>query len=108
MYSVHRAVNITLSLTSHLFGAEKLNRKDFVKWLIFTFGLAVAVGSCISSFVFLYTSLYDKATLVYEPNDALAIFEIGLIVLAFAVCFVASEMCWKYLTLKSIVHKERT
>ena len=75
---------------------------DRAKFVLFAVGLAVAVGSSITSFYFLYSSVFGKQNIVYEPNIALAIVEMMLLVLAIGTCIVASEIYYRYLEIKSI------
>lgn len=68
-----------------------------VKFILFVIGLAVAVGSSITSFYFLYSSLLGQANLVYEPNPALAMIEMMFLIVAIGTCIVASEVYYNYL-----------
>ncbi len=80
---------------------------DKAKFILFTVGLAVAVGSSITSFYFLYSSVLGKQNLVYEPNSALAILEMALLVLAIGTCTVASEVYYRYLEIKKSIYADR-
>ncbi len=77
------------------------------KFLMFAVGLAVAVGSSITSFYFLYSSLLGKQNLVYEPNPVLATIEMVLLVLAIGTCIVSSEVYYRYLEMKRSIYVDR-
>ena len=76
------------------------------KFVLFCTGLAVAVGSSLTSFYFLYTSLLGQANLVYEPNSTLALIEMAGLVVAIGTCIVASEVYHRYLQLKSRIYDD--
>jgi len=80
---------------------------DKAKFILFSIGLAAAVGSSITSFYFLYSSALGKQNLVYEPNPALALLEMAFLVLAIGTCIVASEVYYKYLEIKKSIYVER-
>lgn len=80
---------------------------DKAKFILFAVGLAVAVGSSITSFYFLYSSLLGKQNLVYEPNSVLAMVEMVFLVLAIGTCIVASEVYYRYLEIKKSIYVDR-
>lgn len=80
---------------------------DKAKFVLFSMGLAVAVGSSITSLYLLYSSLHGQQNIVYEPNSALALIEIAFLVLAIGTCAVASEVYYRYLEIKKSIHQEK-
>jgi len=80
---------------------------DKAKFVLFAVGLAVAVGSSITSFYFLYSSVLGKQNLVYEPNPVLAMVEMVFLVLAIGTCIVASEVYYRYLEIKKSIYVDR-
>ena len=80
---------------------------NHVKFALFVVGLAVAVGSSITSFYFLYSSVLGKSNLVYEPNPVLAFVEMLFLILAIGTCIVASEVYYRYLELKSMMYVDK-
>ncbi len=80
---------------------------DKAKFILFAVGLAVAVGSSITSFYFLYSSVLGKQNLVYEPNPVLAMVEMVFLVLAIGTCIVASEVYYRYLEIKKSIYVDR-
>jgi len=73
---------------------------DGARFILFSVGLAVALGSSITSFYFLYSSLLGKPNIVYEPSPALAFVEMMLLILAIGTCIAASEVYYRYLEIK--------
>jgi len=80
---------------------------DRAKFILFSIGLAVAVGSSITSFYFLYSSVLGKQNFVYEPNPGLALLEMAFLVLAIGTCIVASEVYYRYLEIKRSIYVDR-
>ena len=80
---------------------------DKAKFILFAVGLAVAVGSSITSFYLLYTSILGKQNIVYEPNPVLAMVEMVFLVLAIGTCIVASEVYYRYLEIKKSIYVDR-
>lgn len=80
---------------------------DRAKFILFAVGLAVAVGSSITSFYFLYSSVLGTQNLVYEPNPVLAMVEMVFLVLAIGTCIVASEVYYRYLEIKKSIYVDR-
>jgi len=80
---------------------------DKAKFVLFSIGLAAAVGSSITSFYFLYSSVLGKQNLVYEPNSVLALMEMVFLVLAIGTCLVASEVYYRYLEIKRSIYVDR-
>lgn len=80
---------------------------DKAKFILFSIGLAAAVGSSITSFYFLYSSVLGKQNLVYEPSPALALIEMVFLVLAIGTCIAASEVYYRYLEIKKSIHVDR-
>ena len=80
---------------------------DKAKFILFAVGLAVAVGSSITSFYFLYSSVLGQQNLVYEPNPVLAMVEMVFLVLAIGTCIVASEVYYRYLEIKKSIYVDR-
>ena len=80
---------------------------DRAKFILFAVGLAVAVGSSITSFYFLYSSVLGNQNLVYEPNPLLAVVEMMFLVLAIGTCIVASEVYYRYLEIKKSIYVDR-
>jgi hypothetical protein len=80
---------------------------DRAKFILFSIGLAAAVGSAITSFYFLYSSVLGKPNLVYEPNPALALIEMIFLVLAIGTCIVASEVYYRYLEIKKSLYVDK-
>lgn len=78
------------------------------KFILFSVGLAIAVGSSATSFYFLYSSVLGQQNVVYEPNSALAFVEMVLLVLAIGTCLAASEVYYRYLEIKKSVYVGRT
>ncbi len=76
---------------------------DGARFILFSVGLAVAIGSSVTSFYFLYSSLLGKQNIVYEPSPALAFAEMMLLVLAIGTCIAASEVYYRYLEIKKAV-----
>jgi len=70
------------------------------RFFLFSVGLAAAVGSSVTSFYFLYSSLHGQQNIVYEPSPALALIEMMLLVLAIGTCVAASEVYYRYLKMK--------
>jgi len=77
---------------------------DSVKFILFSVGLAIAVGSSITSFYLLYSSVLGQQNMVFEPNPVLAVVEMTLLALAIGTCIVASEVYYRYLEIKKSVH----
>lgn len=80
---------------------------DKGKFILFSIGLAVAIGSSITSLYLLYSSLLGQQNIVYEPNSALALIEIAFLVLAVGTCIVASEVYYKYLEIKRSIYVDK-
>jgi len=80
---------------------------DRGKFILFSVGLAVAVGSSVTSFYFLYSSVLGQRNTVYEPNPALAFIEMTFLVLAIGTCVAASEVYYRYLEIKKSVYASR-
>ena len=77
---------------------------DGARFILFSVGLAVALGSSVTSFYFLYSSLLGKQNIVYEPSPALAFVEMMLLVLAIGTCIAASEVYYRYLEIKKTIN----
>ena len=80
---------------------------DKAKFILFSIGLAVAIGSSITSLYLLYSSLLGQQNIVYEPNSALALIEITFLVLAIGTCVVASEVYYRYLEIKKSIYVDK-
>ena len=76
---------------------------DGARFILFSVGLAVALGSSITSFYFLYSSLLGKQNIVYEASPALAFVEMVFLVLAIGTCVAASEVYYRYLEIKKAI-----
>ena len=76
---------------------------DGARFFLFSVGLAAALGSSITSFYFLYSSLLGKPNIVYEASPALAFVEMMLLVLAIGTCVAASEVYYRYLEIKKAI-----
>lgn len=74
------------------------------RFFLFSIGLAVAVGSSVTSFYFLYSSLLGKQNVVYESSPVLAFVEMMLLVLAIGTCIASSEVYYRYLEIKKVIN----
>lgn len=74
---------------------------DQLKFSIFCLGLAVAMSSSMIFLFVLCLNVNGIRPLQYENNPLIATIEIGLLVMATATCFIASEIYYKYLKLKA-------
>jgi hypothetical protein len=74
---------------------------DNLKFAIFCTGIAVAMASSMIFLFVLCLNLNGIRPLQYESNPIIAIAEIWLLAMATATCFVASDIYYKYLKLKS-------
>lgn len=84
----------------------KIMMADKVKFVLFTVGLATAIGSAITSMIILYRSMCGGISMVHEPNSILAFAEIMFLILSVGTCVAASEVYYKYLEAKN--HKQKT
>jgi len=73
---------------------------DKLKFILFSLGLATAIGSALTSIIILFISLLGGKSIVYEPNSIIAFTEILFLTLSIATCFTASEVYYKYLEMK--------
>lgn len=84
----------------------KIIMADKVKFILFSVGLATAIGSAITSMIILYISMCGGISIVHEPNSILAFAEIICLTLSVGTCAAASEVYYKYLEIKN--HKQKT
>ena len=68
-----------------------------LKFIIFCIGLGTAITSSLLMMLILCMNMLNIPLLLFEPNKILSLFEIGLLILAIASCFVASEIYYQYL-----------
>lgn len=71
--------------------------KRKIKFLIFSFGMAFSVASVCATMLILILNIFGFYSVIYEPNIALAIFEIIMLIIAAATCLLATEVYYEYL-----------
>jgi len=71
-----------------------------MKYALFCIGLGTAVASSLICLYALLLNLYGMNVVFYERNSSLALFEIVILIISIATCFVASEIYYEYLQLK--------
>jgi len=72
-----------------------------IKFVLFSIGLATAIASAITSMIILYISMLGGKSIVYEPNFAVAFVETIFLILSVGTCFIASEVYYEYMEMKS-------
>jgi len=72
-----------------------------IKFILFSLGLATAIGSAVTSIILLYVSMLGGKSIVHEPNFAIAFVETIFLVLSVGTCAIASEIYYEYLEMKS-------
>lgn len=77
---------------------QKLTKR--FKFVLFSIGLATAIGSAITSIIILSTSMLGGRSVVYEPNIAIAFVETIFLTISVGTCFIASEVYYEYLEMK--------
>jgi len=73
-----------------------MDKRKF-KFLLFSFGMAFSIASVCVTILILITNIFGFYSVIYEPNIALAIFEIVMLVIAAATCLLATEIYYEYL-----------
>jgi len=68
-----------------------------LKFIVFCIGLGTAITSSLLMMLILCMNMFNTPLLLFESNKILSLFEIGLLILAIASCFVASEIYYQYL-----------
>ena len=74
-----------------------MHMKIQLKFIIFCIGLGTAITSSLLMMLILCMNMFNTPLLLFESNKILSLFEIGLLILAIASCFVASEIYYQYL-----------
>jgi hypothetical protein len=70
------------------------------KFILFSIGLATAIGSAVTSIIILSMSMLGGKSIVYEPNIAIAFVETVFLILSVGTCVTASEVYYEYLEMK--------
>jgi hypothetical protein len=70
------------------------------KFILFSIGLATAIGSAVTSIIILSMSMLGGKSVVYEPNIAIAFVETVFLILSVGTCVTASEVYYEYLEMK--------
>ena len=74
-----------------------MHMKVQLKFIVFCIGLGTAITSSLLMMLILCMNMFNTPLLLFESNKILSLFEIGLLILAIASCFVASEIYYQYL-----------
>lgn len=72
-----------------------------LKFILFSMGLATAIGSAVTSIIMLYISMLGGRSVVYESNFIIAFVETLFLLLSVGTCVTASEIYYEYLEMKS-------
>jgi hypothetical protein len=93
-------VSYSEKMFQQLTKSSKLMATARAKFVLFTIGLATAIGSAITSIIILSTSMLGGRSVVYEPNVVIAFVETIFLTISVGTCFIASEVYYEYLEMK--------
>lgn len=67
-----------------------------LKFVLFSIGMGATIASSLVSIYILVVSLTGRASLVFESNPFLTVFEILLLIFGIGTCVVATEVYQRY------------